>query len=132
MKPIKDNRSFFKFFILNTITFGIYQIFYFHSLIKDVNRICSDDDRESPGVFAFYFFSILTFGLYAIFYWYRVADMLKRASDRKRVPTDISGGFVAVCFILNYFSFSIGSLVGIYKVISATNDLAEDYNRKLK
>ena len=132
MKPIKENRSFIKLLLLSFITFGIYDIFYFHRLIKDVNRICEDDDRESPGILTYYVLSILTLGLYSIFYWYRVGDMLNRAAERRRVPADISGGFVAVCFVLAYFSLAIGSLVGIYKIISATNDLAEDYNRKLK
>lgn len=132
MKALNENRSVIKFLFLSIITLGIYEIFYLYRLIKDVNTICEDDDRQSPGIFAYYFFSVITFGLYSIFYWYRVADMLSLSAKRRNVPCDISAGFVCLCFVLNYFSFSIGSLVGIYKVIQATNDLAADYNRKLR
>ena len=129
---MKTDRSIIPYILLGIITLGIYELWFLHHMIKDVNEICREDGNKTPGLLVLILLSLVTCGFYALFWWYRVADMLKRASDRKRVPTEISGGFVAFCFILNYFSFSIGSLVGIYKVINATNDLAEDYNRKIR
>ncbi|MBE6543276.1 MAG: DUF4234 domain-containing protein [Ruminococcaceae bacterium] len=131
MTPIKENRSFIKFIILNTLTLGIYSLFFFSDLVDDVNTLCEDDGYESPGIFSLIFFSLLTFGIYAIFYWYRVADMLDRAIKREGLPYEISGSFVAVCMVLSYFSFTIGQYVAIYKIINATNALAEEYNRDL-
>ena len=41
--PVYKQKSFWKYFGLSIITFGIYSIYFWYKYIKDINKICKDD-----------------------------------------------------------------------------------------
>lgn len=128
---MKDDRSIFTFILLGIITLGIYEIWYLHCLVKDVNELCEENGQKSSGVLVYLVLSLITCGLYGIFWWYRIADMLAIAGRKRGLDLSITGNYVLICFILNYFVCGIASYVGIHQVFEATNELASDYNAKL-
>lgn len=132
MKTLKDDRSIIKVLLLDIITFGIYEFLFIHKLSKDINKLCLYDEDELSGIGTYILYSVFTLGIYQIFYWRRAGDMLAREIRRKNLYSDISGGFIMLCFILQYFSFRIAPIIGFKKIIDATNELATEYNRNLK
>ena len=132
MRRIKDDRSLFTYIVLGILTLGIYNLWYLHRLVKDVNELCDEDGKRSSGILAYIVFSILTCGLYSFFWWYRIGDMLERAVKRRGLHNSISGGYVLISMVLGALICGIASYVGIYKVFDATNELANDYNVNIR
>jgi hypothetical protein len=132
MRKIKDDRSLFTYIVLGILTCGIYDIWFLHHLVKDVNELCAEDGKKSSGVLAYVLLSLVTCGFYSFFWWYRLGDMLERAAKRRGVNNSITGGYVLISMVLGALVCGIGSYVGIYKVIDATNDLATDYNVNIR
>lgn len=128
---IKDDRSIIKLLLLNTITFGIYEFFFVHKISKDINSLCLYDEDELDGIGTYILYSVFTLGIYQIFYWRKAGDMLAREIRKKNLSSDVSGGFIALCFTLQYFSFRIAPIIGIKKIIDATNELATEYNKSI-
>ena len=133
MKPMKANRSFVAYLVLGILTLGIYNIWFLHHLIKDINELCKDEDKkyQSPGILIYFLFSLLTCGLYSIFYWYRIGDMLEVNSRRRNCNITATRGVLLACFVINFFIHLIGGMIGMYFVITATNELAHHYNEQL-
>lgn len=50
VRLLKTDRSLLVFILLNFITCGIYTFFFIHSLAKDVNEACTNDNEKTPGV----------------------------------------------------------------------------------
>ncbi|MBQ9113163.1 MAG: DUF4234 domain-containing protein [Clostridia bacterium] len=132
MRKIKDDRSLIPYLLLGLITFGIYNIWYLHHMVKDVNELCREDGKQSSGVLAYILLSLVTCGFYSFFWWFRIGDMLDRAVHRRGLNTSISGGYVLISMVLGVLVCGIASWVGIHKVFEATNDLATDYNANIR
>lgn len=132
MRRLKNDYSLISYLLLGVITFGIYPIWILHNLVRDVNDICREDGRRSPGVLQLILLSLVTLGLYSFFWYYRIGDMLERAARRNReLRCDITGGYILICFVLNAVMCYLAGWVGLHKIFEATNILATDYNSKL-
>ena len=131
MRKLKPDRSLVKYLLLGFLTLGIYEIWYLHYLVKDVNELCREDGKKSPGIRVAILLTLVTCGLYAIFWWYRIADMLNTAARRRNLEVSINGGAMIACILLGNYVFSIVSWVGLYWVFEAANTLAVDYNSYL-
>ncbi len=131
MRKLKTDRSLFKYILFGILTFGIYEIWYLHHLVKDINELCREDGKKSPGIFVALLLTLVTCGLYSIFWWYRLADMLNTAARRRNMEVSINGGAMIACMLLGNFVCGIASWVGIYWVFEACNMLATDYNSYL-
>lgn len=130
MKQLKTDRSIVTYIIFGLLTCGIYNLWYLHHLVKDVNEICREDGKQSPGVLMYILLTLLTCGLYSLFWWYRLADMLQHAVKKRGLYSEIKSSYVLICFVLGMFMLGIASYVGIHQVFEATNELATDYNAK--
>ena len=65
MEEIKLQRSVGLYFFLNTITLGIYGMFFWQRLTRDVNKLLwRKDGQHTPGALPLYLFSFLTLGIY--------------------------------------------------------------------
>lgn len=131
MRKLKTDRSIIPYILLGIITLGIYELWFLHHMIKDVNEICREDGNKTPGLLVLILLSLVTFGLYALFWWYRVADMLDRASRRVGVSVEITGSKMLICMLLGSFVCGIVSFVGLHWLFESVNLLAVDYNTKL-
>jgi hypothetical protein len=131
MRKLKTDRSIIPYILLGIITLGIYELWFLHHMIKDVNEICREDGNKTPGLLVLILLSLVTCGFYALFWWYRVADMLDRASRRVGVSVEITGSKMLICMLLGSFVCGIVSLVGLHWLFESVNLLAVDYNTKL-
>ena len=127
-RDLKENRSLLVMILLSIITFGIYELYYIHTVAKDTNTICEGHEGKTSGLFALILLSLLTCGIYGFFWWYRIGDMLAKAVHRRSLHATVSGGTVLLCFLIGTFVFPIISFVGLYYVNEALNELSADYN----
>ncbi len=128
MKRIKNDYSLLKHAVFGTLTMGIYAFYLFYRLANDVNVLCRDTGRKTTSAWVYLLLSLVTCGAYAIFWWYRIGDMLARQVRTRDLHSDITGGYVMISFILGYFLTPMVSWVGLYKVYTTVNELADDYN----
>ena len=129
-KPLNDDRSFLKLFILTIVTLGIYELWHLHHWTKDINEICKEDGKNNEGLWLHILLSLVTCGMFSVFWWFKAADRLSRAGVRESVATDLSGGKVLVLYIVGMFTWGIFIWYAQYLVLQATNDLAANYNSK--
>ena len=132
IKTVKEDRSLLSVVILGTLTFGIYELWYIHRLSKDVNIMCEEYGKKTPGIVPYIFLSLLTLGGYRVFWWFRVADMISYVGNKRDVKMSLSPSFVMLSLILGYFVWGIASWVAYHGVFQGANALAEDYNRKFR
>lgn len=130
MKPMRDDRSILKLVLLSIITLGIYEIWYLHHWIKDINELCKEDGKHNEGVLLLILLSLVTCGMFGIFWWFKVGDRLSRAGVRESVAVDISGGKMALLTFLGMIFFGVFTIYAEYLAIQATNELAMNYNQK--
>ena len=131
MRHLKSNRSILPYLLLGFLTFGIYNLWYLHHFVKDVNELCRDDGKQSPGVLWLLLLSILTCGLYGLFWWYRIADMISTAQRKRGYSSSVSGGYILVCMVLGAYLCGLASWIALHTLFEAMNELATDYNNKL-
>ena len=132
MKKYRTDRNLISFLLLSIITFGIYDIWFLHCLVKDVNDICAEYNRKSAGVLALILLGVITFGLYGVFWWYRLGDMLAYTARKRNVRVTVSGGTVLACGIASYFVCGLANLIALHSIFEATNDLAVDFNARIR
>ena len=132
MRHLKSNRSILPYLLLGFLTFGIYNLWYLHHFVKDVNELCREDGKQSPGVLWLLLLSILTCGLYGLFWWYRIADMISTAQRKRGFSSSVSGGYILVCMVLGAYLCGLASWIALHTLFEAMNELATDYNNKLE
>lgn len=127
MRPIKSDRSFGMYLILTFLTCGIYGIWFWHNMAKDVNVICADDGKWTPNVLMYCLLTICTCGIYSIFWWTGIADRTKSFGRRtgehiSNEPSSVMAWFIGGLFL------GFPAWVGMYKVIENVNEAARAFN----
>ncbi|MBO5293704.1 MAG: DUF4234 domain-containing protein [Clostridia bacterium] len=130
MRKLKTDRSIIPFILLGIITCGIYNLWYMYHLVNDVNELCREDGKHSPGILTYILLSLITCGIYSFFYWFRIGDMLQVAVRKRGLNSSISGANVLICMILGYAICGIATYVGFHQIFEATNELATEYNAR--
>lgn len=127
MKQINQDRSLMVLIVFSILTLGIFFFYHQYCKIRDINILCEGDGEYTPGLPVLILLWLCTFSIYGIYWNYRVARRLRRNLDMRGIPYDISGGTVGV---LSFFGRQIPPLMLLaqYKIIHATNCLAQCYN----
>ena len=128
IRKLKEDYSLFKHIVFGTLTLGIYCLWEFHNLSRDVNDICTLQKQKTTGIVKYVLFSLLTFGLYSYFWWYRVADMVKRATEKHELNCKVNPVMTVLSFALGNACFGICTYFALYHIFEAVNELANDYN----
>lgn len=100
-----------------------------HRIVKDVNIMCEEDGKKSPGVLAFFLLSILTCGVYGMLWWCNMHDRMRAAAKRFDTSIDQTTSGLMLLFIGAYFLWGILSWVAIYKFLNSMNELSLAYNK---
>ena len=117
-------RSIAKYLILNTITLGIYGIFFWYKWTKDLNKLCAGDDKDSANYLLVVLLNIFSLGIYSPIWNYQMAERLYQKAGDYGVEIKHGGFFVMIWRFLPL----AGDLVSdIYKIIYI-NKLIDGYN----
>lgn len=127
MKQMEEDRSLMVLIVFSILTLGIFFFYHQYCKIRDINILCEGDGEHTPGLLVLVPLWLCTCSIYGIVWNYQVANRLQRNLEERMIPYDISGGTVG---ILSFLGRQIPPLMlfAQYKIIHATNRLAQHYN----
>lgn len=124
--------NFWKFLLLSVITFGIYGIYILCGYVKNLNKVCEGDGRESKSYIIVFLLSIVTCGIYGLYWWYIQAERLYNAASGYGVKVKEKGSHVLIWMILGCTVMPwIGMLAAIYIMFDNMNRIALVYNNEI-
>ena len=117
--------SFWKYFFLNIITFGIYGIYKNYKWTKDINKLCKGVGDDSFNYIIVLLLGFVTFGIYYYVWIYQQTERIKETGYRNGVRIEDSGvQNLLLCILLG----GIGRLITRYILFDNTNRLGAVYN----
>lgn len=125
---LKTNRSLLVYILLNIVTLGIYSLFFYHGIAKDMNVACQGDGKHTKGLIAFILLTCITCGIYAIVWHYGVCERVAMNSSRRGVPCNVDGGKFLLWYLLGSLLCGIGMFVAMHKMIVGVNNICAAYN----
>ena len=127
-KKLKTDRKFFLFLLLNFITFGIYHLYFIHSVAKEINITCQDDDRHTDGLFLYLIITALTFGLYSFIWFLLASNRIKNNWYKKIKSACLISGTSFFCWTtFGSLLLGLGPMIAQYKFLHAVNELNAAY-----
>jgi len=134
MRPF-ERRSVVLFFVLNSLTLGIYGIVVLHKIGNKINEICADDGENKMGYFFAWLLGAVTLGIYPMYWFFKQTERLRDHAYRFHglVSVSHSGASVAVWHYLNpfvaltYFVDNINqysSVYGFVRPLAYTRDVS--------
>ena len=129
--PVQVDRSLAAYILLSLVTCGIYGLYFFYKLAKDVNTMCEGDGENTPGLAAFILLSYVTCGFYAYYWYYKVGNRLQANAPRYGLAFQENGTTVLIWCVVGYLTCGIGNWVAMYFIIKNTNALGAAYNARL-
>lgn len=109
------------YILLNTVTLGIYGLFFWSEWTKDVNKVCEGDGNESAHYILVFTLDILTAFIYAFCWNYKMVERMYQKARDYDVSLKHGGIYVMLWRALPFVS-------SVYK-IKYLNQLAGAYNR---
>lgn len=124
---MKTNRSLIGYILLNILTLGIYSLFFWHGYVRDINKLCAGDGKNTRGILAMFIFTIFTFGIYAIVWQYGMQNRLRDNAAKYNAGLIKGGGSVLCWSIFGCLLFGIGPFVALHIQIDSMNRLCYGY-----
>lgn len=128
--PLKTDRSLVLYILLGILTCGIYQLYVFYTIMRDVNVACDGDGRHTPGLLEFILFGILTCGIYDLYWFYSVGNRLADNAPRYGLHFQENGTTILLWMLIGSLLCFIGSYVGIYFLLNNMNAICSAYNQQ--
>ncbi|MBR2876617.1 MAG: DUF4234 domain-containing protein [Clostridia bacterium] len=122
-------KSIFKFFLLSCITLGIYAIFFWHKLGRNINTLCEGDGKRTMKYGFAFFLSVITFGIYGIIWKIKLAERLKVNAERYELIIPEGGLIVGLFSTLGIIALGAGIPISSFIVIKNYNMIADAYNK---
>lgn len=130
-KPrLNENRSVWKFLLLNLVTLGLYMVICFIPFSYDLDLIAPKRDHSKTTNFLFvYLISYLTLGIVLLIWFHEISARVEDALRENNIQDSFSTStFWCWCFTGAFIPFL--NLVFYHKLFRAMNLLCADYNRK--
>ncbi len=131
-RRIKSDRSLLMCILLSIITFGIYGLYFYYAVAKDINEICEGDGEHTGGLIARILLTFLTCGLYSFYWDYKFQDRLAENGMRYGVMVHETGSTVLLWDSVGVLLCGIGPFVALNIMIKNLNKLAAAYNAGLR
>ncbi len=127
---LDENRNFWKFWLLDVLTFGIYGIVTFMSISFDINKIASRHDGKKTMNYIFALvLAFFTFSIVMLVWFYQLSERITDELDRRQIQCEFSTSDFWTWQIFGSFIL-IGPRVFHYKLIKAMNLLCKAYNEE--
>ena len=118
--------------MLSIITCGIYGIYILYGYVKDLNKVCEGDGRESKNYIVVLLLSMVTCGIYGLYWWYVQGERLYRIAPKYNVKVREKGSSILVWEILGCTVMpGIGMLAATYIMFDNMNAIAKVYNGEI-
>lgn len=90
--------------LLSLITCGLYEIYWFITLVNDLNYVSGDDRASSGGIV--FLLSLITCGIYGIYWAYKAGEKVDWIRQRRGILSSSTG----ILYLLLWF-FGLGIVV---------------------
>jgi len=126
--PLKTDRNLFVVIVLSIITCGIYELFFLHRLIEDVNTACEGDGEDTAGLLALIILSMITCGIYGYVWYYKLGNRLQTNGNRYGIPMQENGTTILLWMLVGSLLCGVGPIIAFYIIIKNTNLICAAYN----
>lgn len=130
-EPVDASRSLFTWIVLTILTCGIYSWYFIYKLAVDMNRMCSGDGEETPGLLVFVLLSMVTCGFYAYWWYYKIGNRMQANAPRYGLNFQENGTTILLWQIVGILLCGLGPFVAMHIIIKNANALATAYNLHL-
>ena len=127
-KPLKTDYSLAAYIFLGIFTLGIYPLYIFHCVARDVNKTCQGDGKRTNGLILFLLFNLITLGIYSWFYYVKLGNRMKNNASRYNVYVQETGWTILLWSTFGVLLFGIGPFIAEYIILKNTNALNMAYN----
>ena len=129
MENLKEDRGVIKFWVFTILTVGIYGIYFWWHVCKDLNTACgyteeTDNDR-TPNYIVVCLLGLITIGIYIIYWKYKQGNRMRNAGYQYNILIS-EGGW---SYILWPFFPIAGALIADHLFFSNLNKICGAYNR---
>ena len=127
---LKTNRGMVKTVLLSLITGGIYSIFLYSGISRDINIVASryDGKKTMHYCLMLFLFSWLSLGIVPFVWTHRISARIGREIARRGIAYHFGAGSFWGWNIFGILHFGIGPFIYLHKLCKAMNLLCEDYN----
>lgn len=124
---IQEDRRLWKLILFSIPTLGIYSIYFWFRLTKDLNEM-NQEEKKLKNYFLVLFLSIITLGIYRWVWFFYVADRIQTTGADIGIKIKPGPSMTLICKLFGTFLL-IGPFVANYLVIRNMNKVAKQYNR---
>jgi len=125
---ITTKRGMIKFVVFSIITLGIYNLYFYYAMARDLNIICDGDGNKTAGLIKMLLLSFITLGIYYFYWCYKFANRVRDNAPRYGVTVYQGGGTILLWMLLGSLLCGIGYFVSMHYFIRNFNTLAMGYN----
>lgn len=125
---LKTDRSLVVYILLGIVTCGIYNLWFIHSLAKDVNIACAGDGKKTSGLLAFILLSFITCGIYGFYWYYSLGNRLALNAVKYNMHFQENGTSVLMWQLFGALLCGIGPFIAMNIIIKNSNSLFAAYN----
>ncbi|MCL2194015.1 MAG: DUF4234 domain-containing protein [Treponema sp.] len=125
-----EKRSIVRYILFGLLTAGIYWLYWYYKLAKDVNAMCEGDGKETAGLLKLMLLSLVTFGIYFYIWLFMLGDRLQDAAPKYDITIKESGSTLLLWWLLGVV-IVVGPYIAVYLIIRNTNAMVENYNKKI-
>lgn len=125
---LKADRSLVVYILLGIVTCGIYNLWFIHSLAKDVNIACEGDGKKTSGLLVFILLSFITCGIYGFIWFYSLGNRLALNAVKYNMNFQENGITVLMWQLFGALLCGIGPFIALHIIIKNTNSLCAAYN----
>lgn len=134
-QPVNESRRIWKYLVFGILTLGIYSIWFFWTMINDMNQACGyvedTDEAKSPHYLIYSLLSIVTLGIYSIFWYYKQGQRLRDCGRKYGLEIDDKGTTYLLWILLGSLLFGIGHFIALFILVSNCNKVCRCYNLRI-
>lgn len=130
-EKLQTNRSLLRCILLGIVTIGIYDLYVYHKMAKDVNVACAGDSENTSEMPRFLLLTLVTFGVYSFIWHYKLGNRLVKNAPRYGLSFKYGGKTVCILILSGLIPYVgiITSMIGVYILFKNTNAICEAYNK---
>lgn len=122
---VAKKRNIFVYFLLNTITFGIYGLVAQSNMGNEVNAICDDDGKHKMHYIFAWLLGLVTLGIYPLIWKKQQMDRMEDNAYRYGIKIKHDGTQYVLWFLLGGLLLGIGIIIAEIFYIANINKFAE-------
>ncbi len=127
-EPLRTNYRLWKAICFSLLTCGVYGLWLYSSMARDINILCDGDGKETAGLAKRMALTVITFGIYGYVWDYSFAERLADQAGRYGVVIRERGGTILLWEIPGILALGAGPFVALHLQLKNLNNMAAAYN----